>query len=186
MFAFRGASILQRDWILACGGLAYLAFVLRSRWPHACVIADQLQSHLLVLTWRNMLLDCFWPRVCKNAKICVSPKIFPTSTQELRPLAIAGNTDGYALSLKQYPLPVLKKRVGAFTQARPKPAGQTSRSKPRQATEMDRERVMNRAHVFVVRCALSRVARVQATRIRSGSEDFAPEEQCEAVSSFIN
>src|ERR1035441_349327 len=63
--------------------------------------------------------DRHWPRVCKNAKICGSPKIFPTATRVLWPLAIAGNTGGYALSLNQYPFPILKKRVGVFTQPRP-------------------------------------------------------------------
>jgi hypothetical protein len=49
-----------------------------------------------------------WPRLCENAKICVSPKTFPTSTQDLRRLAIAGTTDGHAFSLNQYPLCCLR------------------------------------------------------------------------------
>jgi hypothetical protein len=49
--------------------------------------------------WEAVSIGGRRPKLCKNAKICVSPKIFPTSTQELGRLAIAGNTGGYAFSL---------------------------------------------------------------------------------------
>lgn len=95
------------------------------------LLADSCQpyNYIPLTAFAAKLLFCsevvgaaFGSRLCENAKICVSPKIFPTLIPDLRHLDIAGTTGHDDFSFNQHLLPTLKNRVGVFTQPQSFPA----------------------------------------------------------------
>lgn len=80
----RGYRCCRRIGSGLAGNSPYPAFVLRSHWPHAWVVSDQLQSHLLLLILRNVWVDRIRPTADDQSRrsrrrIGSRSSFFPTS-----------------------------------------------------------------------------------------------------------